>query len=277
MEDLSTYNSEGSELRNVQLRLLEALKVLDRICRDNKIEYCLAGGSVLGAVRHKGFIPWDDDIDIILFPGEYKKLLKVLSKEKYNEASLYGLQWHKGDYNYIEVFPKFREKLIGQQCEDGKNYVLGDNPLRAIKYKYKGVSIDIFCLEKNSMLTNKLSLICRHFFLVKLYRIDNNYVRSIMTRVSWFAFCVSIIVIKLLFNFLRKKDFRGYKEWHYKAGSPAPEHKTYKEDIFPLRMVSFESLLVPIPNNYDSYLRNLYGDYMIIPENKKTHTKSLRQ
>ena len=64
MEDLSRYNPEGSTLRRAQLRMLEILKVVDAICAKHGIQYTLDGGTLLGAVRHGGFIPWDDDIDI---------------------------------------------------------------------------------------------------------------------------------------------------------------------------------------------------------------------
>ena len=64
MEDLSHYNPEGSTLRRAQLRMLEILKVVDDICTKHDIQYTLDGGTLIGAVRHGGFIPWDDDIDI---------------------------------------------------------------------------------------------------------------------------------------------------------------------------------------------------------------------
>lgn len=130
-------------------------------------------------------------------------------------------------------------------------------------------------MEGNSARTNYYALRCRSIFLVKLFKISNNSLRYIATKIAWTLFLASVSIIKLVFNRERKTDDRGYKELHYKAGSPAPKHVTYKEDIFPLKKVQFEDMMVPIPNNYDSYLRNLYGDYMEIPDNKKTHTKSL--
>ncbi len=80
-EDLSNYNKEGTILRQAQNRLLEILLEIDRICRKHNIPYFINGGNALGAVRHGGFIPWDDDIDINLKREDYLKLIKIIEKE----------------------------------------------------------------------------------------------------------------------------------------------------------------------------------------------------
>ena len=74
MEDLSHYNPEGSTLRRAQLRMLEILKVVDDICTKHGIQNTLDGGTLIGAVRHGGFIPWDDDIDINVTREDLAKL-----------------------------------------------------------------------------------------------------------------------------------------------------------------------------------------------------------
>ena len=73
------YNPEGSELRLLQYKMLDELTFLDKICKENNIPYTLVCGSVLGAIRHKGFIPWDDDADIALLEKDYKKLINPTS------------------------------------------------------------------------------------------------------------------------------------------------------------------------------------------------------
>ena len=76
-------NNDGTlvTVRMLQLKLLEIIKEIDRVCKKNNIEYFLAGGSCLGAVRHKGFIPWDDDMDIGMKRSEFKKFIKALDKD----------------------------------------------------------------------------------------------------------------------------------------------------------------------------------------------------
>ena len=105
--DISEINAEGTQLRRHQLKMLEMLKYVDELCRKHDIPYYLSGGTLLGAVRHQGFIPWDDDLDIILMKKDFRRLLKVLR----NEPSVdYTLQCHQTDPYYIAPYAKLRMK-----------------------------------------------------------------------------------------------------------------------------------------------------------------------
>ncbi len=76
-------------LSSLQKELLNLLKIIDKICRKNDIEYWLDFGTLLGAVRHKGFIPWDDDVDICVPTDHYPKLLKLLHQEKDRNSDIF--------------------------------------------------------------------------------------------------------------------------------------------------------------------------------------------
>ena len=77
-ELVNMYNPDGSDLRNLQLRMLEILNVVDRICRKHDIKYWLCGGTLLGAVRHGGFIPWDDDLDIEMMREDFIRFSEII-------------------------------------------------------------------------------------------------------------------------------------------------------------------------------------------------------
>ena len=81
MEDFSRYNGENTKLRKAQLCMLDILIQFDKVCRNNNISYWLDGGTLLGAVRHQGFIPWDDDLDVCIQSKDYPKLREALIKE----------------------------------------------------------------------------------------------------------------------------------------------------------------------------------------------------
>ena len=74
------YNPEGSLLRTDQKELVKMLKVFAKICEENNIRWWLCSGTLLGAARHKGFVPWDDDVDVSMLKQDYRKLEKVLAK-----------------------------------------------------------------------------------------------------------------------------------------------------------------------------------------------------
>ena len=118
MEGHRTYNPEGSLLRRDQKELVEILKTLADICRQNDIPWWLSSGTLLGAARHKGFIPWDDDIDIVLLKKDYKRLEKILSKMESDE---YFFQSMKTDVEYINIFSKFRKKGGRVEAKDRRN------------------------------------------------------------------------------------------------------------------------------------------------------------
>ena len=100
------FNPDGSDLRKLQLRMLDMLKYIDKICRENNITYWLSSGTCLGAVRHEGFIPWDDDIDIEMLEKDYHKFSTIMTS---TSISQYIFQTHNNDPAYIYTFGKIRD------------------------------------------------------------------------------------------------------------------------------------------------------------------------
>src|SRR5690554_1639551 len=119
-EDISLINREGTQVRKIQLRLLDILIEVDKLCRRHKIKYWLIAGSLLGAVRHEGFIPWDDDIDISILQKDLKKLKRILKKEL---PSQFVVQDNKVDKNYyIESVTQIRDKNSLTSIEHYKSF-----------------------------------------------------------------------------------------------------------------------------------------------------------
>ena len=103
------FNPDGSLLRRQQLRMLELLEVIDVICRKHQIPYWLSSGTLIGAARHKGFIPWDDDLDIEMLRSDYLRLLKVLPQELPDNLAL---QTNETDPNYIFIYGKYVIRIL---------------------------------------------------------------------------------------------------------------------------------------------------------------------
>ena len=245
------YSPEGSPLRNFQLIMLEEVKLLDKVCKENGLTYFLTGGSTLGAVRHQGFIPWDDDMDIALPKKDYYKLLDILRKMDFDK---YVLHDRFSDFNYINDFPKFREK---------EGDLLGSFPKRGRLYKYKGVGVDIFCVDKNSYIRSFVCLKLRVVLLHYTYLIKNDWLRKVISKFQWGVFhCLTPLTWPL--NVFRKKG-----EMHYGIGQGPAKHYMWESEVFPVVDADFESLRLPIPNTGDAFLTNIYGNWRQVPDEEQ--------
>ncbi len=257
------YSPDGSPLRNLQLLLLEEVMVLDEICRENGLTYFLTGGSALGAVRHQGFIPWDDDVDIALYEEDYKKLVKILLEK---ESDKFVLHSRKTDFNYTFGFPKYRAK---------EGNLLGCFPARGVLYKYKGYGIDVFCVSKHSYFRAWTCAKARAALLNWMYKLKNDRLRMVVTKVNWFVYdCFQPLTFPL--DVFRKKG-----EMHYDLGKGTPYHDMRFSEVFPVKRASFEGKELPIPGNADAFLTRIFGDYMTLPSEeqikKDVHSKDFLQ
>lgn len=247
------YNPEGSLLRQHQYKMLEMLLDFDRICKKNDIRYWLSSGTLLGAVRHKGFIPWDDDLDVEMLRDDYLKYRNVIASELSN---IYVLQDYVSDSNYVAAYSKLRH-LHSKIFEKGN---------KDLKYKYRGIYIDIFLLEH----INKKSAVLSSYLHTILFNIS----RSKASFSILIKFYRSILTL-LLYPIIRVFNFRGSKNVLRDCLGSRCYTPRYVHDIFPLNYIEFEGHLFPVPNNYDHYLKVMYGDYWQIPSNIETHTLNI--
>jgi len=238
-----------SLLRKQQLRMLDMLLWFDSFCKEHDIQYCLCAGTCLGAVRHKGFIPWDDDVDVEMLWPDYKRFVSL-----FTETDDYSLQTYKTDPYYTSPYAKLRDKhsRIEEHNKD-------------TNYQMKGLFIDIFPLEKSPMIVQRIFLHWRWGLTLKADRTD----------LSRFEKKVLFFEKKCLFAGISAA--RALTSWwpgnrlHFTPGVGFNYEIRDVEDIFPVSYLDFEGHRLPVPGNCDAYLTKMYGDYLTPPNPEDIH------
>lgn len=231
--------------RRQQLRMLDILLEVDRICRRHQIPYWLSSGTLIGALRHDGFIPWDDDLDIEMMREDYQRLLPLLQVEL---PAQFVVQTHQTDPNYCFFYAKVR---------DTKTFFPENNGYDEA-FRERGLYIDIFPLEPQRRWVHILSEKA-YGHAYKLWQ------RGEMRRVrTWFEFNENHFhpLLRRLNKLLRAHTIT--------SGLGIPFHNPrHREDIFPLATHTFEGHPLPVPHDADHLLRGIYGDYMKLPAEEK--------
>ena len=257
------YNPEGSLLRRDQLELLRMLQVVAEICEENNIQWWLSSGTLLGAARHSGFIPWDDDVDIVLLRKDYKRLVKSLHSYQSDEFVFHSMQ---SDVEYVNSFGKFRRR-------EG---AIGSSSRRYRYYKWRGIGLDIFAIERTNFFAAKAaSTIYNNLQHLTSY-IGAGWVRKPLIRLIE-VLCLGII--NPLLRLVGLINPRG--EWHYTLGTGWARHTFFMKNTFPLTKTMFEGVEMPVPKDMDSYLTGVYGDWRKMPSaeaiRKAIHCKEYRE
>ena len=253
------YNPEGSLTWKMQQRMLEVLEVIDGICQRHGIPYWLSGGSMLGAVRHQGFIPWDDDLDLEMLRPDFERLMKILPEELPQHLAL---QWYTTDKNYFFQFAKVRDRNSQLFERNGYDKV----------WKEHGIWVDIFPLERVPLWIHKLSnLTFGHTY--KMVRTAKR-VEDVMGKVRRLAALNRNIVFPLLRGLSMLLPTRYYD---FALGIPYYQ-KSLKEDYLPVRYVPYEHTKVPIMKEAEKCLAYRYGDYMQLPKHpgSEYHSEDVR-
>jgi lipopolysaccharide cholinephosphotransferase len=261
MEDLSRYNPEGSILRKAQLRTLDILLVLDELCRKNNIQYYIAYGTVLGAVRHGGFIPWDDDIDIMVLGDDYERFQEVCKEQLPDWLFLQNAETDPNSGMGKGLF-KVRDKqslFIESYDSFSKDY-------------NRGLFVDVYKAVTIPKRPEKLVgyLLTRISYAYNFYRYNKPI--NLHNIVCYFLYPISYVWHKSLL-WLISQGGKPYYCCQLGEGIYLQHHPTLYDDIFPLREIEFEGHKLMGPNNPDGYLRAIYNDYMRIPapEKRRVH------
>lgn len=259
---------DNETLRKVQLVQLEMAKEVKRICEENNIKYFLDGGTLLGAVRHGGFIPWDDDLDIAMMREDYEKFLRIAPEKLSSE---YFLQTWKSDKNYPLPFAKLRK--LGT--------VFVERIYKNIDMEH-GIWIDIFPYDSypdTIKEQKKYNFIFRFYRALLVFKsgteICNDYTskkEKILTKIKHYPilfiskFCRQE---KILFNydiFLKKYNNEKTEKIVIPIGNWIISRKCYNNTS----ELMFEDEIFPVPGDSHLYLSEAYGDYMTPPpENER--------
>lgn len=250
------------EFKQIQLNILASLH---QFCSENGIKYSLAYGSLIGAIRHKGFIPWDDDIDVFLLREDYNKFISSFPKT-YNDY--YALVSMEIDEKWHRAYGKmFDNRTV--EVENTRNL-----------YQGVGVGIDIFPVDevpddiskwfryekKRRFIRNAFTL--KNLTISKERSIGKNLI-ILLGRLCLAPFSSSFFA-KLMNIYGQKYNGKGYNHVYENSmgyyNTICPWNKSDFEEIMD---ASFEGLTIKIMRGYDNLLSNVYGDYMKLPPEEK--------
>ena len=243
------------QLRSCQLKQLSILEDIDRICRKHGIDYWLDGGTLLGAVRHGGFIPWDDDIDIAMRKDDLKRFASIAPSE-------------------------LRDGLVLQLAQNGRNSKLAVSKVRDLNSFYveysdtfsadydKGVYVDIFPMIDYPSLSKETVRRLAKGISVSYSVLHKAHYYSLRSFAEFFWFGVKYILFRSIWAILSAFRPKGvYLSNILTNNGYGIMHRI--DSVFPLSTIKFEGETFSAPANPDAYLRDLYKNYMEIPPEDK--------
>lgn len=239
------------EIKKIQLDILIQV---DKFCRERNLRYSLAYGTLIGAVRHSGYIPWDDDIDIMMPRPDYEKFLKEFG----GKTTYLGIKNYRND----DI-----TSITWTEVIDTRTVMFASNMKTS-------VFIDVFPIdgapENNKVMEHVKETYKRRYYVIRKRR-SYKYGNNVFKRY------IKYIGKQILYPKTRKRAIREYEEYVISypfdtspnAGIPGGKYKcnlimpanTFKD----YREIKFEGHDFMCISNYDTYLRNTYGDYMKLP------------
>ena len=259
------------EIREYQLAQLELIKMMDDLCSQLNLTYYIIGGTLLGAVRHDGFIPWDPDIDIAMPRKDYEAIRKHF---KLNKSDRYFYQHYETEKNHLSPHALIRIK---------DSHVIFKSFESRYKPQYDGIYLDIFPLD-NAPLSKKLQnkQVKKINRLRKIVYLKAGYIYPSNSSMTIFLKkCVSALLSPWSFAFLNKKLDDTMRKYTGKSSEylvSMASHYSYWKQLMPKsiygtpKRINFEGLSLQSPAETHEYLTRIYKNYMELPPEDQRNT-----
>ncbi len=262
-EKIEAETERNKIMRRLQLEELEILKYFDSFCRENGLRYYIVGGTLIGAVRHKGFIPWDDDIDVSMPREDFDRLLKIAKEKLSKDYFLQNQKTEKGCYFY---YAKLRKN----------GTYFGEDKFEHLPL-HKGIFIDIFPLDY----VPASSVLQKVFF--KLFSCLGGFICSKEKTTEFLYKNMSlpfIVTFRLLQAILPKRLLMGFRVLLSKLSNLISNKQYmaslsgfhgYPKEVCPSGLwgdgvdITFENTVVRAPSEYEKLLCHMFGDFMQLP------------
>lgn len=268
---------EESTLLKLHMKEMEILKDFMEICENNNIEYFGIAGTAIGTVRHKGFIPWDDDIDIAMLRPDYERFIKIATSDEkiMKKYEFWGPDMKKKYYNLQPIMMLKDTVFVNENAAAG-----GYRP---------GIFMDIFIYDNiPEHKPEAMKVIKKCWFYKILYLCHNlNYFKLLKNQTVFQKFKNIICgMIGFILRLIPKSDRYIYKKFMEYAKLNEGKTDRYtclfdpgadimhirKSKAFPTVQMDFEDTKIRLVKNYDQQLRQHMGEYMVIPpEDKRTN------
>lgn len=252
---------DDETLKHLQQVEMKILKYFIEICEEHDLTYFMYAGSLLGVIRHHGFIPWDDDIDVIMFREDFEKLNKILEKDIDEKYRFFNVL-NEETYHYTWGRLTLKNTLFKEWWGDQVDYT-------------PNIFIDIFILD--NVPSNKFkkfihkwkSFTLNQLVIYSILKFENeSKIKELIQKTIYYI----LKIIPASPSTIKKKCVKSFSKYQYEDceevcdfPSENQMQMSFRTDWLPLKRGKFEDIEVNIPNNYDKILRMDFNEYMELP------------